>query len=136
VSNQRLSDKGVERPSRVICDPISCPLPADIWNLGCHHRPSGLWGRLGGGVNVHCRNQHDNDSKHHNNRANQHNDDSVRYDRRCRLLRSRVDRLQRALGDPDAGPESFYYQCGPEGMVVIECGPDGPVDVTDAPWLR
>jgi N-acyl-D-amino-acid deacylase len=43
--------------------------------------------------------------------------------------RSTVDRLLRALGDPEAGPESFYYQCGPEGIVVIDCGPDGPPDV-------
>lgn len=43
--------------------------------------------------------------------------------------RSTVDRLLRALGDPDAGPESFYYQCGPEGIVVIDCGADGPPDV-------
>ena len=42
--------------------------------------------------------------------------------------RPTVDRLLRALGDPDAGPESFYYQCGPEGIVVIDCGPDGPRD--------
>jgi len=39
-----------------------------------------------------------------------------------------VARLLRALGDPDAGPESFYYQCGPAGIVVIDCGPDGPGD--------
>jgi len=43
---------------------------------------------------------------------------------------SSVDRLLHALGDPDAGPESFYYQCGPDGIVVIDCGPDGPGDVT------
>ena len=42
--------------------------------------------------------------------------------------RPTVDRLLRALGDPEAGPESFYYQCGPEGIVVIDCGPDGPGD--------
>ncbi len=40
--------------------------------------------------------------------------------------RSTVDRLLKALEDPNAGPESFYYQCGPEGIVVIDCGPDGP----------
>ena len=39
-----------------------------------------------------------------------------------------VARLLQALGDPDAGPESFYYQCGPEGIVVVDCGPDGPQD--------
>ena len=27
------------------------------------------------------------------------------------------------------GPESFYYQCGPEGIVVIDCGPGGSEDV-------
>ncbi|MDE0369545.1 MAG: D-aminoacylase [bacterium] len=42
--------------------------------------------------------------------------------------RPTVDRLLQALGDPDAGPESFYYQCGPEGIVVIDCGLDGPGD--------
>ena len=35
----------------------------------------------------------------------------------------------RALGDPGAGPESFYYQCGPGSIVVTDCGPDGPEDV-------
>ena len=44
--------------------------------------------------------------------------------------RSTVTRLLHALGNPEAGPESFYYQCGPEGIVVIDCGPDGPADVT------
>ena len=43
--------------------------------------------------------------------------------------RSTVDRLVHALGDPDAGPESFYYQCGPDGIVVIDCGHSGPRDV-------
>ena len=43
--------------------------------------------------------------------------------------RSTVNRLLRALGDPDAGPESFYYQCGPEGIVVIDCGPGGSENV-------
>ena len=43
--------------------------------------------------------------------------------------RSTADRLIRALGDPDAGPESFYYQCGPEGIVVTDCGPDGPENI-------
>lgn len=43
--------------------------------------------------------------------------------------RSTVNRLLHALGDPGAGPESFYYQCGPEGIVVIDCGSDGPPDV-------
>ena len=43
--------------------------------------------------------------------------------------RSTVNRLLHALGDPTAGPESFYYQCGPEGIVVIDCGPEGPPDV-------
>ena len=43
--------------------------------------------------------------------------------------RSTVDRLLTALEDPNAGPESFYYQCGPAGIVVTDCGPDGPKDV-------
>ena len=43
---------------------------------------------------------------------------------------STVDRLLDALGDPGAGPESFYYQCGPEKIIVIDCGPDGPRDAT------
>ena len=52
-------------------------------------------------------------------------------DRMTARLRDRatVNRLLHALGDPEAGPESFYYQCGPEGIVVIDCGPDGPAGV-------